>query len=140
MPKKSPLKLAKEHLSVSVGRRKRSSGTATLAAGKGEFVINGFSLEKFFPGAREKSRLTRPLVVTETLGKYDIVLRVSGGGKNGQLDACTLAIARALVEKNPEFRTVLRRNDLLTRDPRKKQRRQIGKGGKSRRKKQSPKR
>lgn len=140
MSKKSVQKLKKEHLKVSVGRRKRASATATLAQGSGEFLINNFTLEKFFPNALQKSRLSRPLVVTDSVGKYDINLHIAGGGKSGQLDACTLAIARALVEKNPDFRPILRKNNLLTRDPREKQRRQVGTGGKSRRQKQSPKR
>lgn len=139
MPKKILEKKIVESFRA-VGRRKRSSAVATLTSGNGEIIINGHKFEKYFPSSRSQNHFLQPLKITSTFGKYNITIFVSGGGKNGQLDACRLAIARVLVKIDPSFKSELRKNVLLTRDSRKRERRKVGMGGKARRKRQSPKR
>ena len=140
MTNKKTTKPVKEGKFTGVGRRKRATAVAVLFQGKGEITINGMSLEKFFPVAHEKWKISQPFVVTDQLGKFDATVRVTGGGRVGQLDSCSLAISRALVLVSEEFKSALRQNGLLTRDPREKERRKVGTGGKARRQKQSPKR
>lgn len=124
-----------------VGRRRTSVARARLFRGKGENTVNGKPEKKYFEGDVFGKALAKPFGATETSGKYYYSARVSGGGKQGQLDALVLAISRALVKVAPEKnRFVLRKLKLLTRDSRIRQRRMVGMGGKSRRKRQSPKR
>jgi small subunit ribosomal protein S9 len=124
-----------------VGRRRESQARVRLYRGKAENTINGMPAEKYFEGAVAKKMLAKPMGATETTDKYYYSGRVTGGGREGQLAALVLAISRALVKVEPEKnRIVLRKLNLLTRDARTRQRRMVGMGGKSRRKKQSPKR
>ena len=119
----------------SVGRRKSASARVRLYKGLGENMINGKKVVEFF------AQLAKPFKLTETEGKYYFTAVVAGGGKEGQIEAIVHGIARAFVKLNPEkFRFVLKKNNLLTRDSRERERRMVGTGGKSRRKKQSPKR
>lgn len=123
------------------GKRKSASARVRLHAGKGESTVNGKSFENYFPGSVDKDLWERPFALTETSGKYYVTVKVVGGGKKGQLDAVVHGISRALAKVKPEkFRTSLKKAGLLTRDSRERQRRMIGMGGKSRRKRQSPKR
>ena len=125
----------------AVGRRRASIARVRLYRGKGENTVNVKSADKYFETEVAKKVLAKPFGVTETSDKYYFSARIVGGGKNGQLQALTLAIARALVKiSSDKFRVPLRKADLLTRDSRTKQRRMVGTGGKARRKKQSPKR
>jgi len=124
-----------------VGRRKESSCRVRLYRGKGENMVNGFPANKYFEGEIAKRAIAKPFGATETSDKYYFSAKVVGGGKNGQLEAVILAIARALVKASVEKNRVpLKKLGLLTRDSRIRQRRMVGMGGKSRRKKQSPKR
>lgn len=124
-----------------VGRRKTSVASARLFHGKGESTVNGKPWNKYFEGIVAEKALAKPFGATETSEKYYYTARVSGGGKDGQLSALILALARTLVKVAPEKnRIVLRKLNLLTRDSRIRQRRMVGMGGKSRRKRQSPKR
>jgi len=125
--------------SQAIGRRKRSIAQVRLIAGSGEVVINNKKPKDYFGANQDLTRLAKPFSVL-SLSKYGVTAHVAGGGKVSQLDALVLGIARALSELKKEFHDSLRTADLLTRDSRKKQRRMIGTGGKSRRKKQSPKR
>lgn len=112
-----------------------------LVIKKGDVVINGMPVEKYFSGEIAKAQYTEPLRATNTLDKYAITVRVQGGGMYGQLDAVVLAISRALSEFDREkFRPILKKKGFLTTDARVIERRKIGTGGKARRKKQSPKR
>lgn len=125
----------------AVGRRKSSIARIRLYRGKGESAVNGMPAEKYFEGAIAQKALAKPFGVTETSGKYYFTAKVSGGGKEGQLDALILALSRTLVKVAPEKNKILlKKLNLLTRDSRIRQRRMVGMGGKSRRKKQSPKR
>jgi len=124
-----------------VGRRKQSQARVRLYRGKGENTVNGMPVAKYFSGAVAEKAMAKPFGATETSEKYYFSGRVVGGGKEGQLDALILALSRALLKVAPEKnRLVLRKLNLLTRDSRVRQRRMVGMGGKSRRKKQSPKR
>ncbi len=124
-----------------VGRRKESSSRVRLYRGKGENTVNGSPAEKYFPGEIAKKSIAKPFGATETSDKYYFSGRVIGGGKEGQLSALVLAIARALVKIAPDKnKIVLKKLGLLTCDSRTRQRRMVGKGGKARRAKQSPKR
>jgi small subunit ribosomal protein S9 len=124
-----------------VGRRKSSSARVRVYRGKGENTVNGMATEKYFPGEIAKKALAKPMGATETSDKYYFSAKVSGGGKESQLGAVILGLARSLVKVSSEKNRVpLKKLGLLTRDSRIRQRRMVGMGGKSRRKKQSPKR
>ncbi len=125
----------------AVGRRKESSARVRLYRGKGENTVNGMSAENYFPGVISKKALAKPMGATETSDKYYYSAKVVGGGKQSQLTAVVMGLARTLVKASAEKNRVpLKKLGLLTRDSRIRQRRMVGMGGKSRRKKQSPKR
>lgn len=108
---------------------------------KGEIFVNEKPITEYFPSEIEKRYYTQPFTVTNTLGMHTLTIKVEGGGRSGQLGAVVHGIARALEELNPEnYRSLLKKKGLLTRDARTRERRKVGMGGKSRRKKQSPKR
>lgn len=131
----------KQTFIFAVGKRRTASARIRLFKGKGESVVNGIVIDKYFPGEVNKTYWRRPFDLTETTDKYYISAKVIGSGKQGQLKALVLGLARALSLANPEkFRTPLKKAGLLKRDSRERQRRMVGKGGKSRRAKQSPKR
>jgi small subunit ribosomal protein S9 len=134
-------KVKKVDYFYGVGRRKESSARVRLYHGKGEASVNGKPALKYFPGPVAEKALTRPFGATETSEKFYFSAKVAGGGKEGQLEATVLGIARALVmASSDKNRVALKKLGLLTRDSRIRQRRMVGMGGKSRRKKQSPKR
>ena len=110
----------------TLGRRKSSIARVYLSKGKGEFTINGRSLEDYFPVATLQNKFKRPFVLTETVGQYDVKVNVSGGGISGQVEAIRLGIARALVEENEEFKPALKAEKLMTRDPRMVERKKFG--------------
>ncbi len=126
-------------LSQAVGRRKAAVASVRLTSGTGEIIVNGKPVAEYFPGATFKSKYTQPFIVTSTV-KYSTSAKVSGGGISSQVDALVLGISRALIKIKSDHKLALRASGLLTRDPRERQRRMVGTGGKSRRKKQSPKR
>lgn len=126
--------------SSAAGRRKSSVAAVRLMSAKEDWVINNKKFADYFTMPGAKIRYEKPFEVTKTLGKYSVSVRANGGGQTGQLDAVVLGISRALVELKDEYKTLLKKEGLLTRDPRTRQRRNIGMGGKSRRKKSSPKR
>ena len=124
-----------------VGRRKESSARVRLYRGKGENTVNGMPADKYFQGEVSKKAIERPFGATETTGKYYFSAKTFGGGKEGQLSAMILGLSRALAKVDSEKnKPALRKLSLLSRDPRVRQRRMVGMGGKSRRRKQSPKR
>ena len=132
---------SKKDYTYAVGRRKSASARVRLHKGKGENIVNGMDFLKYFPGEVSKVKLEMPFKVTDTLGKYYVTARVVGSGKQSQLEAITLGIARSLsLLEGKNFRGVLKTAGLLTRDARIRERRKVGMGGKARRKKQSPKR
>lgn len=124
----------------AVGRRKTSSCRVRIYRGKGENSVNGAPMAKYFPGELAAKVVAKPFGATETSGKYYFSAKISGGGKEAQLTALSLAISRGLVKLSSDNKSVLKKLNLLTRDSRERQRRMVGKGGKARRAKQSPKR
>lgn len=125
----------------AVGRRRTSSARVRLFKGTGESMINGKPLNAFVGNSSRKLLIERPLIITETLEKYYFTAKVSGGGVISQINSVVHGLSRALVSVSKDkYNAVLKKAGLLTRDPRERQRRMVGKGGKSRRKKQSPKR
>lgn len=138
MPKKTPA--SKQYL-FALGRRKSSVVTVKLLHGKGESTINGRPVEKYFSMPVDQIIYQKPFVTTDTQGKFYFQAKINGGGTKGQSEALALAISRALcLDDLTTFKPLLRAQGLLTVDARVRQRRQVGKGGKSRRQKQSPKR
>lgn len=110
-----------------VGRRKTAIARVILRAGNGKVIINRLPLDKYFsglPGLKEFS--IEPLKVTNLLNKFDISANVSGGGKNGQAGAIRHGISRALAKVDEQIRLTLRKEGLLTRDPRMVERKKPG--------------
>lgn len=107
---------------------------------KGSFVINGKPAEEVYSRRYAQKLCIYPLELTDSLDRFVVSAHVTGGGQMGQLDAIKHGISRALVSVDESYKTILREHDLLTRDARTRQRRNVGTGGKARRKKQSPKR
>ena len=109
-----------------LGRRKTAVARVLLRPGTGSWSINGRTLEQHFPRPILQQSISRPLVVTETTGQFDVHVRVVGGGLRGQADAVRLGIARALLKVDEEFRVTLRSETLLTRDAREVERKKPG--------------
>ena len=109
-----------------LGRRKTAVARVLLRPGTGRWSINGRSLEQHFPRPILQQSISRPVVVTETNGQYDVLVRVAGGGLHGQADAVRLGIARALLKVDEGFRVRLRSESLLTRDAREVERKKPG--------------
>lgn len=125
----------------AVGRRKVASARVRLYPGKEGVYINGLPASEYFDGVMgAEAQLRKPLELTKTDGQYGISAHVSGSGISAQLDAVVHGVARALDRLDPANRAQLKPVGLLTRDPRMKETRKIGRGGKARRKRQSPKR
>ena len=108
------------------GRRKEATAVATLKKGSGDFVVNKKKLEEYFGRDVAKMIVKQPLVLTNTLNSFDINIRVNGGGAFGQAGAIRLAISKALVLENPDFRAELKKAGYLTRDSRVKERKKVG--------------
>lgn len=108
------------------GRRKCAVARVRLYPGQGPIVVNGKPFEDQFSQAGLKSLILEPLIVTETLDKFNATIKVGGGGNIGQAGAIRHGIARALVAADERLRPVLRRYGLLTRDPRVKERKKYG--------------
>ena len=102
----------------TLGRRKTSIARIILTFGNGNITINQKPLDSYFKYQTLTTKVRKPFLVTESVDKYDIFARVEGGGPTGQAGALQLGIARALVKVNDENKTVLRKNELLTRDSR----------------------
>jgi small subunit ribosomal protein S9 len=111
------------------GRRKTSTARVFLRPGKGAITINHRDFDKFFTTDALRTQVRRPLLLTETGDKFDILATVDGGGVNGQAGAVRLGIARALVEYNVELRKQLKKEGLLTSDARVKERKKYGMAG-----------
>ncbi|HZN55617.1 MAG TPA: 30S ribosomal protein S9 [Candidatus Polarisedimenticolaceae bacterium] len=111
------------------GRRKTSAARIYLRPGHGAITVNRKTFDEYFPNEMLKMIIRQPLVITETADKFDVLVRVSGGGPAGQAGALRHGIARALVEYNPELRAKLKEAGFLTRDPRKVERKKYGRPG-----------
>ena len=111
------------------GRRKTAAARVYLRPGAGEVKVNGRSLDTYFPNEVLKMVIKQPLMLTETTERFDIVVSVAGGGSAGQAGAIRHGISRALLQFNAELRDRLKSAGLLTRDPRKKERKKYGQKG-----------
>lgn len=111
------------------GRRKTSTARVFLRPGNGTLTINRRAFEAFFPTEALRTQIKTPMVLTETVDKFDVLATVAGGGVSGQAGAVRLGIARALVEYNLELRKALKAEGLLTRDARAKERKKYGMAG-----------
>ena len=98
---------------IGTGRRKSSVARVRLVPGEGKVIINGREMEEYIPFAALREVVKQPLVATETLGSYDVLVNVKGGGYTGQAGAIRHGIARALLQADPEFRPTLKRAGLL---------------------------
>ena len=117
----------------ATGRRKTASARVRLRPGSGKITVNGHEVNDYFGRPTSVMILTSPLTLTEVGDKFDLVIRVSGGGKNGQAGAVLHGIARALCEFDAELRPTLKAAGMLTRDSRAKERKKYGLAGARRR-------
>ena len=110
-----------------LGRRKTSVARVRLhSEGSGQFLVNGKPYQDYFGREDDWRSVTAPMEATQTTGQFDITVLVKGGGITGQSDAVMMGLARALLKVNPEFRPVLRKGGMLTRDSRMKERKKPG--------------
>ncbi|KPU26794.1 30S ribosomal protein S9 [Caloranaerobacter sp. TR13] len=108
------------------GRRKTSVARVRLVPGEGNIIVNKRNLDEYFDYDTLKVIVREPLVITDTLGKYDVIVKVEGGGFTGQAGAIRHGIARALLKADAELRPILKRAGMLRRDPRMKERKKYG--------------
>lgn len=108
------------------GRRKNAVARVRLVAGNGNYTINKRVMSEYFGKKTLEMIVQQPFEITETLGKYDLIARVHGGGTTGQAGALRMGIARALLKADESLRPALKRAGFLTRDPRMKERRKYG--------------
>ena len=111
------------------GRRKEATARVFLRPGTGKIVVNDRAFDEYFPNKMVKMIIRQPLALTETADKFDLFVRVSGGGPTGQAGAMRHGISRALVEFNGELRPALKKAGFLTRDPRRVERKKYGQPG-----------
>ncbi len=113
-------------LMQSTGRRKEAVARVRIRPGTGKITVNKRPIEDYFPSETHRMIVTEPLRLTTTTETYDIDATIGGGGVAGQAGALRLGIARALVELDPELRTMLKKAGFLTRDAREKERKKYG--------------
>lgn len=110
-----------------LGRRRSSAARVRVSPGKGEFTINDKSAQDYFANSEYMlKRLKEPFVSLDKVDQYNVTVRVTGGGHSGQADAIRHGIARALAQVNDDFKSTLKRADMLGRDPRAKERKKFG--------------
>lgn len=115
---------------LTTGRRKSAVARVKMVpSAKATILVNGKDFTNYFPTIDQQMQIKKAFEITDTTGKFRVTARVNGGGVSGQAGAVSLGIARALVEMNPELRSPLRKSDLLTRDPRAKERKKYGRKG-----------
>jgi len=108
------------------GKRKCAIAQVKLFSGKGEIMVNGKPYQDFFPRLEHRRNVEHPFKATDTIGKFNVEVKVTGGGTTGQSEAIRHGIARALVVANEQFKPLLRQEGLLTRDARIKERKKYG--------------
>lgn len=117
----------------ATGRRKRSVARVTLLPGKGKIMVNNREFENYFPRETLRMIIRQPFQVAGVVGRYDVVANVTGGGLSGQAGALRHGIARALVNADADLKAKLKKEGLLTRDPREVERKKYGLRGARRR-------
>lgn len=119
--------MAKDTYFYALGRRKSATARVRLMGGKGAITVNDVSAEEYFANSKQLlAELQKPFAAVDAVNKYDISVKVSGGGHSGQADAIQLGIAKALAVMNDDLRGTLRKADLLGRDPRVRERKKFG--------------
>lgn len=118
-----------EEVYHTVGKRKTSVARVWMKPGNGLITINKRPIDEYVDRESDRMFIRQPFELTDTIGKYDITVNVKGGGISGQTGAIRHGISRALVSMNPEFRLTLKKAELLTRDPRMKERKKYGQPG-----------
>jgi small subunit ribosomal protein S9 len=122
--------MTKKEVFLGTGRRKSAvARVRVISKGSGRIFINGKILTDYFKQTKQQSQVKQPMEATEVSDTIDVKAKVNGGGITGQAGAISLGIARALIEYNPQLRDVCRKQKLLTRDPRKKERKKYGHKG-----------
>jgi len=111
------------------GKRKTATARVFLMPGTGQIVVNRVDYQDYFRNRTQRMLVTQPLVLTDTLDKFDVYINVAGGGYSGQAGAARLGIARALLTFDPELRPRVKKAGFLTRDPRIKERKKYGQPG-----------
>lgn len=110
----------------TLGRRKTAVARVYLSKGSGKVTVNEREVKDYFKTPVLLDKVNQPFQLTSTSGQYDVNINVDGGGVNGQAEAVRLGISRALVEINPDFKTLLKAEGLMTRDPRMVERKKPG--------------
>ena len=118
-----------ENIFYATGRRKSSIAKTWLKTGTGEIIVNGRAIDDYFRFESAKTVATQALALTNSVGSYDIKVRVLGGGVSGQAGAIRHSITRALIQVNPELRQQLKKAGFVRRDPRAKERKKYGQKG-----------
>ena len=108
------------------GRRKTSIARVRVLPGSGKFIVNGRSVDEYFNFETLRREVQRPLAMTNTAGKYDVIVKVEGGGYTGQAGAVRHGLSRALLQVDATFRPILKTAGFLTRDSRMKERKKYG--------------
>ena len=121
--------MAQENIYYATGRRKTAIARTWVKPGNGDVIINDRPLDDYFKLESSKTEMLQPFVITNTSGKYDVRVRVLGGGVNGQSGAIRLGITKALMQIDPDFRQPLKRAGFVKRDPRAKERKKYGQRG-----------
>ncbi len=118
--------MKKKTYSQGTGRRKTAVAQVRIVPGSGEIIINGMPYEERFVRFEHRQVIVKPFMVTDTMGKFDVSIKVNGGGISGQSGAISHGIARALLKEDEKFKVLLRGDGLLTRDSRAKERKKPG--------------
>ena len=113
----------------ATGKRKRAICRTWIQAGSGKFTVNDRPIESYFPRATHRTTATYPIELANLQGKLDVTATIEGGGNTGQADALRHAVSKALVTMDPALRPVLKKEGLLTRDSRTKERKKYGQKG-----------
>ncbi len=113
----------------ATGRRKTASARVTLVPGTGQITINKRPFEDYFGTLSLQNKVLHPFQTANASNQFDVTISANGGGVTGQIGAIQLGISRALLKSNPELKDALREDSLLTRDPRKKERKKAGQPG-----------
>lgn len=119
--------MAKDNYFYALGRRKSATARVRLMSGKGAINVNGQPAEEYFASSKYLlGKLQQPFVVLDQVNKFDVSAKVAGGGHEGQAEAVRLGIAKAFVTLNEDYKSTLKRADLLSRDSREKERKKFG--------------
>ena len=113
----------------ATGKRKNAIARVWLKPGTGKVIVNKMEADDYFGQIFKSHKIVKPFQVTETTEQFDVMATLKGGGKSAQVDALCHGISKALLETNPEIRLSLKQSGLLTRDPRKKERKKYGQKG-----------